>query len=303
MKRDRFLLVLLMMKCTLLACAKGNVDSSSPEHSATHPFSYQPFQWDQKGCSTWNDPINQNQIDFCYQSTQAISPVGKTLYAFHGMGVNPKDFCDSLGRLRGAFERSGSISHLICPSFGPNWAIHENRRYESFARFQLFMQQTQGASSILKPVLYGESMGGFNSIKLFGTFNSSPPAFEKVGVSCPAIFSKRLPPRYRESELPPSLFGGFAPGTSLSIIQDSPYFDTSAIYPELDIFANLNDPIGRDSFSLPGTPLNHLGGIYQGARDFYFSLQKRGLAAHFRDLPGGHCEHIPMEEMIGFLGK
>jgi hypothetical protein len=169
-------------------------------------------------------------------------------------------------------------------------------------RFQTFMQQTHGASSTLKPVLYGESMGGFNAVKVSGALNPNELKFQKVGVSCPAIFSIRLPSRYLGSWLPQSVFGGLDKDTSISIIQDSPYFDTSVTYPELFILANTNDQIGRRSFSLGGVPIHTLGGIYQGARDFYGNLQGRGEVTQFRDLPGGHCKNIPMEDMIAFLG-
>lgn len=304
MKKYRVALIPFIMFYYWLGC--GGIDSSLSEHSDSQRISQKAFQWDREGCSTWRDPVNLNQIDFCFKSTRATNitgQTGKTLYAFHGMGGTPKDFCNQITHLRSSFERLRSISHVICPSFGPYWSIHENKRNESFARFQVFMQQTEGASSILKPVLYGESMGGFNAIKLSGAVHSHVPEFQKVGVSCPAIFSKRLPTRYHGSQLPPSLFGSFDPETSLSIIQDSPYFDSSATYPELYIFANLDDPIGRDNFSIDGILSINLGGIYQGARDFYSSLKERGLIVHFKDLPGGHCAEIPREDMMDFLGE
>ena len=262
------------------------------------------FKWDRQECSSWTDDVNGNKIDFCLLSSDSIGATGRTLYAFHGMTSSGTNICARFSHQVYDFEQVGTISHVICPSFGPHWIFDERGRRESFERFQHYVQNNYGASSTIAPVLYGESMGGFNAIKLAQASEISGLKFQKVGVACPAVFSRRLPAvtKHIKSLIPNALFDGLDVNTCITIVQNSPYFD-SAVYPELMLFANTEDELGVVHFSILKKSHTLLNGLYRGTKDFYHSQQKKGAAVHFRDIPGGHCVGLPLGEMIDFLGK
>ncbi len=231
------------------------------------------------------DPINGNRIEYCIKSTDHPANLGKTLYAFHGMGGSANEMCDKLTADTQAFETHGSIFHVICPSFGPYWVIHEAGLKESFARFRSVVEQQYSMSADQKSVLYGESMGGFNVLKVSGSTDSDSIQFQKAVAACPAVFSQRLPTRVLGSLLPASVFGEFDRDTSISIIQDSPYFDVTNRHPELLIMPNQDDFIGCARFQVLGMSVVTLGGIYQGAVDFHRELLKRGQVSKIQVLP------------------
>ncbi len=257
------------------------------------------FQWNVKNCTSWKDLSNGNSIDYCIQSAHASVGIQKTLYVFHGMGKNTQDICERMTRDLNLFQTDRNISHVICLSFGSHWLIHEANKKESFHHFQTYVQKQYQASATLKPVLYGESMGGFNVLKLSGLEKSK---FQKVGAACPALFSIRMPARWMRHWIPQALFEGYDYETSLAIIQDSPYFDKVS-YPEILLMVNEQDPLGQVNLHFGPFSLGVFAGIHRGARHFYQNLQTQGQKIHFQSIPGHHCAGMPTQKMIEFLNE
>jgi hypothetical protein len=275
-------------------------DSSSERDSEKEK---REFTWNTDTCSSWTDSANGNRIEYCIKSTDYFDGAGVPFYALHGMGGNAKGFCEKVTSAKEAYVRTKRISHVICPSFGPHWVIHESGRKESFFRFQREMEKKYQIDPMHQPVLYGESMGGFNVVKLSSELSPNGLQFRKVGVGCPAIFSRRVP-RSILSSLPSSLFGSFHPATSVSIIVDSPYFDLgSKVFPELYIMANINDEVGNATLTVSGYRFSTLDGIFKGAKDFHTELQRLNQKSQLKEVPGGHCVGLPVGEMIDFLTR
>lgn len=253
--------------------------------------------------SSWTDLANGNQLTYAMKTINTSKRDAKTLFAFHGMGQSPKDFCNYITSDIQALKSAGTISHVICPSFGPSWVIHENDRINTLNRFHSFVQDHYGASKTQKPVLMGFSMGGFNAVKLSGSSDQGSIAFQKVAVGCPAIFSKKISADLvgLADQLPASFFDGFDPKASISIIQNSPYFDSSTHYPELFMIVNTGDTVGKKSVPLSSSINLTLDGIYQGALAFHAQLQHQGQSSQIEEVPGTHCAGIPVNQLIEFL--
>ena len=269
--------------------------------------SYSEFEAIENHCGLWTDRQSQNQIHYCIKIGN--NPSGRPLYVFHGMGGNEVAICEKMVSDPQALKSAGYISHMICPSFGSQWVIHKNGREASFKRFQSFIQEEylNGVEQI--PILYGQSMGGFNALKISGFRNPSEKRFHKVVAACPAIFSDRLDrfigwtSELLANYLLASTFHGLDPKTSIAIIQNSPYFDRDFNYPDLLLMPNQQDPVGiiHQSFSIFGQI--HLSGIYRGALNFYHELLNRHQSVEIQELPGGHCAEIPMQKVFQFLGR
>ncbi len=253
-------------------------------------------------CSSWEDPVNKNQVNYCVISPEHDSSfhmsghkTGKILYAFHGMGGSAKNLCDSFLSNIHEEESLRNISHIVCPSFGPHWAIHKNGRKDTFERFHALMMHHYPDAAAQKPVLYGLSMGGFNVLKLSGSNSRDTLQFEKVVSACPAIFSSKF--YWMASFIAlDGLFQPFDGPTARSLMRKSPFFDDGIQYPELFLFLNQDDSVGK----FKGIP-----GIYRGAIDFFKKMQEEGQGGHvqMKVLPGGHCDGIPLGKVLEYLGN
>lgn len=284
-----------------IACGKDDPTDSGSQ-----------MKWSVQKTSSWSDPISSTQVNYSIKVADSSIGVKKTLYAFHGMNGNEKDFCNELTVHSRSFAENRSISHLVCISFGPYWVIHERNRDQVFERFQTYVQNQYGASKTIKPVLYGASMGGFNAVKLSlrsqYTSNRKDLPFQKVAVGCPAIFAD-IPLGFRPFIAPflsDSAFGTFDRRTSVSIMADSPYNEAvggRTFFPKMYVAANAGDKIGLMNLIISGYGLLDMKGIYYGAKTFAEELQRQNQPVKFESLPGNHCEGLPVDKMVRFLGE
>lgn len=137
-----------------------------------------------------NHCSKRNDISYCYYKGHPES--NRVVYYLHGFGNDETAW--SWNYVTARIEqiwRGKKRPHVISMSFGKLWWYTEKSQGEKLMSF-LNAFEKELKLEYPERVLYGDSMGGHNSLRWAGDF---PDYFTKLVVSCPAIptsFAKKI---------------------------------------------------------------------------------------------------------------
>lgn len=229
-----------------------------------------------------------------YKADQGVN--GDVLYMLHGRNLSEQIWNDDT--FYTAMIQKYFADHKIQPptvvtiSFGSVWLLTPKNQQDKSGLLDILtnevipeVEQKTGAPK--RRLLFGESMGGTNSLTL--ALNSKK-LFAKAGILCPGIY--KITPFAPFSEVqefikrtgadPKIIFGIRALGLMYVSTMDE-WKQISA----LDLLETV-DPQDMPEFYL-SVGLYDKYGNYEGVEHFYNRAVQRGLKMQWHPLYGGHC--------------
>lgn len=236
--------------------------------------------------------VNGFTINFCYDQGDETST--EVVYYFHGIGFN-ETYWNTSG-LRASLNAELEANpakprpHVISLSFGRAWFFSDELwRRKSGSRIQAFfdsMADFEPRITLTKRTLVGESMGGYNALRL--AFEN-PALFNQVVALCPALIP----------------VGPYSSDEEIAAFQArNPHIDPIRLR-AVRLWAKMefsdhaswqrNNPLDRSYLPLPALPPIFLSqylldqyGFAEGTTAFANNL---GPLATLRTVDAPHCRH------------
>jgi pimeloyl-ACP methyl ester carboxylesterase len=236
--------------------------------------------------------INDYEISYCHEYVPGSESKDVILW-FHGLDGSQESWHNDNRRSYMEFK---TAPHVISFSFGPRWFLTDvGFMYES--RLKVFTQELLPmVPRILgfepqRKILMGESMGGFNVLRLASEL---PTEFERMVAFCPAVmeYSPYWTPSHTNAYLAQH------PTVDGDLLWKLRLFGIYEFFPPWKWPAN--NPLDRvevAGYALPPIFLSDNDhdqyGFNLGTETFLTLLQGHELAAQLFKESGRHCEHTP----------
>ncbi len=253
---------------------------------------------------------------YCIHTPNA-QPSGDIVYHLHGRGNNEFTWADDwyyTAQIRREWEKTGLNQPIVISvSFGPTWLLAEKNSSPQSGLFEVFVNKVipqieSQIGSFKRRIVFGESMGGFNSIQLALKTN----LFNKAAILCSPMMEVSL----------------FAPQEEIHdhVKKSSAWhyykdFDPEAVFRHVDILVKVakafypteenwktGDPLqlarDRKAQSAPqfytAVGFHDPYAAYEGNEKFAEILKANGIEVEWRPQWGGHCA-IDIPSLARFL--
>lgn len=263
-------------------------------------------------CSKFSPPLTGG---YCVHSPTGNSS-GDILYYLHGRGNSEFTWQENwyyTAQLRDEWKKNGvSYPTVVSVSFGPTWILAEKNSSNNSGLFEIFTArvipsiEAQIGGLNGRRIVFGDSMGGFNSIQL--ALKTS--LFSKAGILCspmseisPFAPEKKILEHIKQSSAW-QYYKDYDPNAVLDSVKAVIEL-THAFYPSESDWSKADPiPLAKDSKS--STELYVAVGFYdrfaayEGNEKFVSVLQSLGFKVDWRPQWGGHCA-IDIQSLAKFL--